>query len=99
MKKVIEYADGTKEIIEGTAEEIAEYEKNNSSNKSAKKEEVKSGKRILLEDAIRKVIKEEFDLRQPYTFIQIKPIEVQPIPYIPTNPWITYTDTSIDIKS
>ena len=48
MKKTIKHADGTEEVFEGTAEELAEYEKNLNENGSAGKK--KKNPKLLTEE-------------------------------------------------
>ena len=88
MKKVITHSDGSKEEIEGSAEELAEYE-----NKKKNETPKKSGKKILLEDLKRELeeVKQQVAGLQarPYWWYQ-QPVWIQPIqvlPQQPYNPW------------
>ncbi|MFA5750570.1 MAG: hypothetical protein WC895_05170 [Candidatus Shapirobacteria bacterium] len=83
MKKTITKPDGTKEILEGTPEEIAELER------QIKKEKVNENqgdnRRILNEEEIRKMINDEV-AKIPW----FKVIEV-PVPQtFPVQPWRPY---------
>lgn len=57
IKKQYKQPDGTIIEIEGTLDEIAQYEKN--LNKTQKKEEVVKKKKELLKDEVQRLVKEE----------------------------------------
>ena len=86
MKKTITKPDGTTETIEGSPEELAEFEKK---LKSGELKEQRSKKRVLTDQRIVELleqISQKIDLiqlfRDPNTF------RVQPIPFEPYVPWI-----------
>jgi hypothetical protein len=65
MKKTVTLPDGSTEVVEGTAEEIAAYEK--AKKHDTANESPKSKKKILLtEEKVREIAKEEA-AKQPHT--------------------------------
>lgn len=65
MKKVVTRPDGTKEEIEGTSEELAEYERKIRGSQMPLPEAPEGGKRILNEEReeLRRLIAEELEKR------------------------------------
>lgn len=107
MKKQITRPDGTVEVVEGTAEELAEYERN--LQEAPKKKSGGSKKRLLNEETLRAMIAEEVK-KIPTTHFHFggchhcnppvilpSPIWIEPQPYIepyypqPGLPWYTIT--------
>lgn len=92
MKKTITLSDGSTETMEGTAEEIAAYEK---AKREQANESAKPKKRVLLkEEELRAMIAEELAKRPVYQFHShcigcsiCRPYTAQPI-WIEPQPWI-----------
>lgn len=88
MKKIVKRPDGTEETVEGTAEEIAEYERRlrGETNEGRKKPPILKGKE--LEDEILRLVNEELERRKYQAtidwqrfFQEFKWPAVDPAPY------------------
>jgi hypothetical protein len=101
MKKIVTHADGRKEEIEGSPEEIAAYERQVSESKKPE-----TNRRILTEEEVRAIAREEACKAIPQ---QVMPYGLDwTVPYQlynpnPLRPWIdcydlrvTCTETSVE---
>jgi hypothetical protein len=80
MKKIVTHADGRKEEIEGSPEEIAAYERQVSKEKQSEGKKPETNRRILTEEEVRAIAREE----------ATKVIPQQIMPYVPD--WTTPYD-------
>lgn len=101
MKKIIIHSDGTKEEIEGTAEELAEYERKMKSETPKKG----NGKKVLLDGIdlqefmreLQKVVSEKRTEYYPF-WIPYYPLKLYPeYPYYPERPYI-FCESSSEVS-